>query len=201
MNKLMKITFYLSLLFMFIATSISCQANTIHGKERIVVVFNGVNQYDSLKLLNGHHVVNQASVIYYSEFYQEKQVMMHYKGKNDTLNIDCNTDKIVLGVKYFDSDWIYYLLYKGDTARITYKNNFPWCSVVNRSCGEYDLNFQAIKRQRFNETEPQSLYFYMLNFKKGSNINDYYIRKYNGLLLETKVYRLLKVGKSFIRRV
>ncbi len=191
----MKKAFNLKILFAVMAITISCQGNTILNKksERIVVIFSAVDHYDSLKVSVGKFLVNHACINYISRFFQENQVSSNYKGKNDTLNIDCNTGKLILGIKYFDSEWIYYLLYKGDTAKISYKNSFPYCRVLNRQCRDYDLNFQVFKRQRFNQNEPQSVYFYLLkNLKISIDRDKYYRQKWNELLLEMKYIDSLK---------
>ena len=182
-----RIIFLILLTTLFSTTSLlcSCQNKAAVPKmnNKIVLIFNAVKTYDSIEYRFGSYLINKASVNYMADFFQENQVDLDYKGKNDTITIDCTKVNLVLAVRYFESEWIYFLLNKGDTAIFSYKARFPFCTIKNRICEDYNINYQYYKRKHFKQSTPQSQYYNSIMNVKIAN-NEYFISRYNELLEE-----------------
>jgi len=172
------------LLLLFLLTQLlSCQGNTLAHKVnyRITVIFKAVPTYDSIKTPSGIHLVNRAEINYLSNFFQENQQPMDYKGKNDTVSLECLENNLVLAVRYYNSEWIYYSLQRGDTAIFSFKNNFPFCNISNRACSSFDNNYQYFKRMRFHQLAPQGQYYNMI-MRTNSNPEKYIKERYSDLV-------------------
>jgi thiol-disulfide isomerase/thioredoxin len=196
-DSIMKqIIVFIVLTFLFSSTSLlcSCQNNLsiLEENNKIVVIFNAVQKYDSIENRFGSYLYNKASINFMSDFFQENQTELDYKGENDTIAIDCNENKLVLGIRYFDAEWIYFLLSKGDTAIFSYKDSFPFCTLKNRVSSDYNLNYPYYKRKRFNQSTPQSQYFNSIMNAKFDN-SVYFTSRYNEMREEIAYIDSLKL--------
>lgn len=160
-------------------------------KDRITIIFNSVQQYDSIKTAFGVYLVNKPEIDYLSDFFRENRVSVDIKNRNDTITIEPLVDRLVVAVRYYSADWIYYCFHKGDTAVFSYKNNFPFCKVNNRSCGDYDMNYQYFKLKHFNQTGPHGQYYNMV-MQINTNKKEYYRGRYNEILREQEYIDSLK---------
>lgn len=188
---------YLSIIFLgTISFNTSCQNSAIQGakNDNIVIIFKQVQNYDSIINRYGKYYINKPIINYLYEFYQEKQIAIANKDKPDTLSIKCSENNIVIGIRYFEVDWIYFLLKKGDTVEVSYKNDFPFCNITNRKISEYNINYQYFKRKRFGQSSPQSQFYYSTSEIK-PDPSFYYTSRYKDLLQEINYIDSLKTKK------
>ena len=167
-------------------TGKNAQAQNGSIQKSIVLIFDSVKSYDSIKLPDGNYLSNQAQISYINKYYQEEISTMNYKGQSDTARVYCYTDQIVIGIRYFDTDWLYCLFNAGDTIHVSYSGEFPVCSLVNRKCLPYDINYQTLKRKNFNQKAPLSLFYHLLNNpNKSLGHKTIYQSKYDDFIRET----------------
>ena len=179
----------INLLFILLSLTYTCksaQAKTGSIQKSIVLIFDSVKSYDSIKLLDGNYLSNQAQISHINKYYQEEIAIVNYKGQSDTSRVYCYTDQIAIGIRYFNTDWLYYMFNAGDTIHVSYSAGFPVCSLVNRKSLPYDINYQTLKRKNFNQTAPLSLFYYMLNNPSRSLGNKTVFQsKYDDFIRET----------------
>jgi len=158
----------------------------LHPQSPLVIIVDAIKSYDSIKLPNGDYLTNKAQISFISENYQEEIITPEYMGQPDTVMIKGESAHLMLGIRYYDSEWLYYMFEQGDTIHIKYDAGFPVCYLTNRKCLPYDINYQLLKRLHFGQTKPLSLYFQFLSGFNGTNNSKFFYQsKYDDYKLET----------------
>ena len=181
---------YPCFIFLILANTYACKSNPAqvsHPQGSVVIMVDPIKSYDSIKLSNGVYLTNQAQICFINRYYQEEITELNYINQPDTLIIKGDNRRIILGIRFYDSEWLYYMFDQGDTIHIKYNCGFPFCYLANRSCLPYDINYQLLKRLHFGQTKPLSLYYQFLSGFDGTNNSKlFYQSKYNDYNLETR---------------
>lgn len=195
---------YPCLFFILLANIFACKSNTAqvsHPQGSLVIMVDAIKSYDSIKLSNGDYLINQAQISFINRYYQEEITELNYINQPDTVIIKGDSQRIILGIRFYDSEWLYYTFEQGDTVHIKYNSGFPFCYLANRRCLPYDINYQALKRLHFGQTKPLSLYYQFLSgFEGTNNFKLFYQSKYNDYKLETRfldsIYQTGQISKE-----
>lgn len=175
-------------LFILLSITYSCKgkkAAFVPLQRSIVILFESVRSYDSIKVSKGNFLINQAQIGYITKDYQEEIIALDYTERSDTAIIECNDNQVVIGIRYFSAEWLYFLFNNGDTIHVKYTDGFPVCSLSNRQCLPYDINYQTLKRKYFKQAEPLNLYYQLLSNHNGSNgYKSFFQSKYDDYILE-----------------
>ena len=179
---------YPSLIFIILSNIYACKNNSAqvsHPQSPLVIIVDAIKSFDSIKLPNGDYLANKAQISFISENYQEEIITPDYIGQPDSVIVKGDSDHLMLGIRYYDSEWLYFLFEQGDTIHIKYDAGFPVCYLTNRKCLAYDINYQFHKRIRFGQTRPLSLYYQLLSGFNGTNNSKFFYQsKYEDYKLE-----------------
>jgi hypothetical protein len=129
---------YLLLTLLIFSQVISAQ----HASKNITLIFKKSNYlFDEI---SGYKRMN--SLINYSEYnsYREKYLTINNKDKNDTLQLNIETDKIFLIHNWNElNKSSRVILYNNDIVEIDYDKGFPFFNILNREVKPFDINLES----------------------------------------------------------
>ena len=108
------------------------------------------------------------ALINYSEFnsYKETYLSPNNKEKNDTIELNIESDKIFLIHNWKElNKSSRVILYTNDLVEIDYENGYPNFKIVNREVKPFDLNLE----QQLNLSFPIDNYIFFQNNKRSRN--------------------------------
>lgn len=158
--KIEKMRIYLLLTTLFFTQFFSAQNVT----KKITLIFKKSNYH--FEETSGFKRMN--ALVNYSEFnsYKETYLSPNNKEKNDTIELNIESDKIFLIHNWKElNKSSRVILYTNDMVEIDYENGYPNFKIANREVKPFDLNLE----KQLNLSFPIDNYVFFQNNKRSRN--------------------------------
>lgn len=153
--------------FLRCETTSSSQLKVLKA-NKVVLIFNKPQLNRGYTFENGISTSNNGfhEVRYIDDNLMIKQFPLAYDEEVDTITLNSTRAFIDVELAYKAIDRFNYLFQNGDTVVFTYSNNTPIARVTNRTCKEFDFNYEVIKRKTINKGDFPSIskLFFMYAF-------------------------------------
>lgn len=149
-------------LSVFVLVLMSCsfsQYEKKHTDDRIVIIFDSVkSNYDTITFESGAEYFTLAPVLNFIPSDKTEEIAALYKISSDMLNLKLKSDWLIVNYRFNPMSRSTFCVNKGDTVVIKHIDGVPSVMVANRITTEMDINYDFLKRNRYELIDRYSVF-------------------------------------------